>query len=145
MFFGTLSPSSPDPCLVVVCVLLLLFVWLVSSTPCSLFFSLSLRRWGNPNLLRGVWGSPCVSSSWTSSPTSIRTPCPSPSSRSRPAPVFFFAVDCFLVRVFARFWSWSCLASPGVGLGRSVFRLFVVVGNGLACCFCFAFCIVYMH
>ena len=29
---------------------------------CSLFFflSLSLRRWGNPNPLRVVWGSPCV-------------------------------------------------------------------------------------
>ena len=34
-------------------------VWLVSPTPCFLFSSLSLRRWGNPNPLRGVWGSPC--------------------------------------------------------------------------------------
>ena len=27
------------------------FVWLVSSTPCFLVSSVSLRRWGNPNLL----------------------------------------------------------------------------------------------
>ena len=114
MFFGALSPSSPDLCSVVVCVLLLVFVWLVSPTPCFLFFSLSLRRWGNPSPLGGVgFGVPFVF---------LRL---GRALRPRSEPV--------LVRVFARFWSWCCLVSPGVGLGRSVFRLFVVVGNGLAC------------
>ena len=38
------------------------FCMVCSSTPCVLFLSLSLslRRWGNPNPLRVVWGSPCV-------------------------------------------------------------------------------------
>ena len=45
-----MSPSRPDPCLFFICVLLFSFVRWVSSTPCSLFLVLSLRRWGNPNL-----------------------------------------------------------------------------------------------
>ena len=49
-FVWSLSPSSPDPCLFFLYVSLFFsLVWLVSSTPCSLFLSLSLRCWGNPN------------------------------------------------------------------------------------------------
>ena len=111
-----LCPSSPDPYLVFVCVPLLCFVWLFSSTPCFLFSSLSLRRWGNPNPLLGVWGSPCVSSSWTRSPTLIRTSPPSPTPRSPPAPFFFFVVVArFPAWVFSGFlplwWSVSWLCS----------------------------------
>ena len=86
------------------------FVWLVSSPPCSLFFSLPLRRWGNPNPLRGVWGSLCVSSPWTRSATSTRTSSSSTSPQPSPAPVFLllfsFSLDAvarFAVRVFFSF------------------------------------------
>ena len=139
------EPFKPDPCLAVVCVFF--FGGFVDAV-FSLLFSFS-QVLGKPKPPSGFSGSPCVSSSWTSSPTSIRAPCPSPSSRSRPAPVFssciFVAIARFLVRVFAQFWSWCCLVSSGVGLGQSVFRLFVVVGNGLACasvlCFALPVCV----
>ena len=44
--------------------------------------SFSLRCWGNPNPFR-VWVSPCVSSSWPRSPSSIRTSSPTPTPRFR--------------------------------------------------------------
>ena len=52
-------PLGPDPCQPK-CLFVLslsLVVWCVRRRR---FLSFSLRRWGNPNPLRGVWGSPCV-------------------------------------------------------------------------------------
>ena len=83
---GFLSPSSPDPCLVFVCVPSFC-VWLVSSTPC---FSLSLSQaLGKP---KPIWfGFPLVfSSSCTRSPSTTRTLTSARTSRHCPAPVFFF-------------------------------------------------------
>ena len=55
-FIGTLSPSGPDPCLVVVCVPLLLFclVGFVAAV-FSLLFS-SSQALGKPKPPSGVWG-----------------------------------------------------------------------------------------
>ena len=109
-----LSPSSPDPCLVSVCVPFFSCVWFVSSPPCFLLSSLSLRRWGNPNPLRG-FGVPLVfSSSRTRSPTSTRTSRSAPTPRRCPAPAFFFSSSplVFWVGVFS-FWSCRCLFHGG--------------------------------
>ena len=94
--------------------LLVLFLFLYGlfvDAVCVLSLFLSLRRWEPQTFL--VWGSPCVSSSWTRSSPSIRTSSSSPSPRRSPAPVFFFRrrrsfpVRCFFV---------SCLVGVG-GLG----------------------------
>ena len=85
------------------------FVWLVLSTPCFLLFFFFLRRWGNPNPLRGVWGSPCVSSSRPSTTTSIRSSSFSPSPRFPPRLVFFFLVGV-RVGVSLVFFSLLCLS-----------------------------------
>ena len=88
--FGTMSPSRPDPCLFVYLRRPLLFcsVGFVDAVFSLLFLFLSGA--GETQALSGVWGSPCVSSPWTSSPTSIRTSSSSPTPRLCPAPVFSF-------------------------------------------------------
>ena len=122
---GFLSPSSPDPCLVFVCVPPFC-VWFVSSPPCFLLSSLSLRRWGNPNPLWGVWVSPCVSSSRTRSPTSTRTLTSAPTPWPRPALAFFFfsfspsSSLVFLVLVFLGLSWWCCVSSWFVSGGGSL-------------------------
>ena len=114
--FVPLSPSRPDPYSVFVCVRLLFLSGSFRRRRFSL--SRSLSGAGEPQTFL-VWGSPCVSSSWTRSPPSTRTPSSSPTPRHRPAPVFFFfrrrrsfPVRCFLV---------SCLVGVG-GLGGWFFR-----------------------
>ena len=118
-----LSPSRPDPYSVFVCVRLLLLSGSFRRRRFSLSLSRSLSGAGEPQTFL-VWGSPCVSSSWTCSPPSTRTPSSSPTPRHRPAPVFFFfrrrrsfRVRCFLV---------SCFVGVG-GLGG----WFFVPGPGL--------------
>ena len=96
-----------------------LFVDAVCSRSLSLSLSLSLSGAGEPQTFL-VWGSPCVSSTWTRSPPSIRTSSSSPTPRHCPAPVFFFFSSSSLVpgSVFAR------PGSVGVGfLGGCFFFL----------------------
>ena len=93
-----MSPSRPDPYSVFVCVRLLLLSGSFRRRRFSL--SLSLSGAGEPQTFL-VWGSPCVSSSWTRSPPSIRTSSSSPTPRHRPAPVFFFVVARFRLGVFS--------------------------------------------
>ena len=50
LFSGPLSPSRPDPCLASICLSSSFSCMVCSSTPCVLSLSLSLRRWGTPNL-----------------------------------------------------------------------------------------------
>ena len=97
----------------------------------AVFFlsSLSLRRWGNPNPPKGVWGSPCVSSSCSRTPPSTRTSLSTPTPRPSPAPafVFFFcfsfvAVARFPVRVVSRFCPGG-VGFPGGFLGSCLGRL----------------------
>ena len=108
--FSPLSPSRPDLCLLFNC-LSSSFLFLSGTfvdAVVSLLFS-SLRRWGNLNPFRGVWGSPCVSSTWTRSPTSTRTLCSAPSPWPRPAPAcFFFLSSLSIVGMVA-----LGLVSPG--------------------------------
>ena len=115
-------PLRPDPLFALVFVVpSFSFSGCLGCSPTS-FFSLFLflSGAGEPQTPFGVWGSPCVSSSRTRTPTSIRTSCSAPLAKSCPAPVFFF----FFV-VVARWY----------GGGRlrlcSGFSRFVVVG----CCF----------
>ena len=85
--------------------------------------SLSLSGAGEPQTFL-VWGSPCVSSSWTRSSPSIRTSSSSPSPRRSPAPVFFFlvvvarfrfGVFSFLVlSVLVVWWVYSVLVFVGL-------------------------------
>ena len=85
-----------------------------SSTPCVFSLSLSLSGAGEPQTFL-VWGSPCVSSTWTRSPTSIRTSSSSLSPRHRSRTCFFFFSRrrrSFSVWCFPR----SCLVGVG-GLG----------------------------
>ena len=123
-----LSPSRPDPCMNVVGVLFF-FLCLVCSRRRFPLLLLSPRRWGNPNPSWG-FGVPLVfSSSRPHSRTSTRSPRSTSTPRSLPRPVFFFrssfALGC------GRFVSW-CLVLGGQVLGRSVFRLGVLVGFGPA-------------
>ena len=114
--FVPLSPSRPGPYSVFVCVRLLFLSGSFRRRRFSL--SRSFSGAGEPQTFL-VWGSPCVSSSWTRSPPSTRTPSSSPTPRHRPAPVFFFFV------VVARFrfgvFLVSCLVGVG-GLGGWLFR-----------------------
>ena len=90
LFSGPLSPSRPDPCLASICLSSFFLVWFVRRRRVFSFsFSLSLSGAGEPQTFL-VWGSPCVSSTWTRSPPSIRTSSSSPTPRHCPAPVFFF-------------------------------------------------------
>ena len=105
-----LSPSSPDPCLVFVCVPLFLVSGLFRRRrvfSCLLFLSGA----GETQTPFGGFGVPLVfSSSRTRSPTSTRTSRSAPTPRPRPAPVFFFSSSSlvFWVGVFS-FWSCRCL------------------------------------
>ena len=120
MIFKPFKPRPVFGCFLYVS-LIFSFVWLVSSTPCFLFSS--LRRLGNPNPLRGVWGSPCVSSSWTRSPIPTRTLSSATTPWPRPAPVFFFRrrrffffwFGCFLgfCPCVGRFF--GCVFGPSLG------------------------------
>ena len=92
LFSGLLSPSRPDTCLVFICLSSSFSCMVCSSTPCAL--SLSLSGAGESQTFL-VWGSPCVSSTWTRSPPSIRTSSSSPTPKHCPAPVFLF---CFFRR-----------------------------------------------
>ena len=72
---------------------LLLFGMLAADVFLSFFLSLSLSLSGAGETQApfGVWVSPSVSSSWTRTPSSTRTSCSAPLTRSSPArPVFFF-------------------------------------------------------
>ena len=91
MLFG-LVPFRTSPLFALVFVVLSFFsfCWDVRRRRFYLCFPFSLRCWGNPNPFR-VWVSPCVSSSWPRSPSSIRTPCTAPTSRFPPRLVFFFS------------------------------------------------------
>ena len=117
-------PLRSAPCLLDVCVpsLFLLFGTFADDV---FFLSFSLSGAGETQTPCGVWVSPCVSSSWTRTPTSIRTLSSSPSPRSCPAPVFFF---------FSLSSSLAGMVVFGLGLsglGVSVLRL---VGWFLCCC-----------
>ena len=91
-----------------------LFVW--SRRRRSLFLSLSLRRWGNPNPLRGVWGSPCVLSFLDA--VYVFNPYVFLFTYTKASPrtcffffLFFVAVARFLVVVVLGLW-WLLSASP---------------------------------
>ena len=132
--FVPLSPSRPDPCLASICLSPFFSCMVCSSTPCvfSFFFSLSLRHWETQTPF-GWFGVPLVfSSSSTRSPTSTRTSCWTPTPRHCPAPVFFLfrRRSLFAGSVFLSFLVWVLVGFSVVGFGRSVFRLFVVVGHG---------------
>ena len=120
-------PLRPDPLFALVFVVpSFSFSGCLGCSPTS-FFSLFLflSGAGEPQTPFGVWGSPCVSSSWTRTPTSIRTSCSAPLARSCPAPAFFFffssssfagmvAVGCVCVRFFFffRFVVLGCCSWP---------------------------------
>ena len=63
----------------------------------NFFFSLS-QALGKPKPPSGVWGSPCVSSSCTSTPPSTRTSCSTPTPRPRPRTCFFFPSSSLVFR-----------------------------------------------
>ena len=81
----------------------------------SLFLSLSLRRWGNPNPLRGVWGSPCVLSFLDAVYVFNPYVFPFTYTKASPRTCFFFpflvAAARFLVVVVLGLW-WLLSASP---------------------------------
>ena len=83
------------------------FVWFVRRRRALSVLSLSLylSSAGKHKPPSGFWGSPCVSSPWTSSSTSIRTSSPSHTPRLRPAPFFspFFFLFVVVARLPARF------------------------------------------
>ena len=83
--------------------------------------SLSLRRWGNPNPLRGVWGSPCVSASWPRSSSWIRTPCSASTPRLRPRTCVFFFFRVVVVRWLCGGRSRFCSVSLGLAVCVVVF------------------------
>ena len=87
VYFVSLSPSRPDPCLVCICLSSSCSCMVCSSTPC---FSLSLFSGAGEPQTFMVWGSPCVSTSWTRSPPSTRTSSSSHSPRHRSRTCFFF-------------------------------------------------------
>ena len=99
LFFWFFEPFTTRPVSGFYLLVLFLFLYgLFVDAVCSL--SLSLSGAGEPQTFL-VWGSPCVSSSWTRSSPSIRTSSSSPSPRRSPAPVFFFRRRRFRFGVFS--------------------------------------------
>ena len=90
------------------------FVWLVSSTPCFLLFSFSLRRWGNPNLF-GLGFPLCFRG---------HALAPRPVLRGRHLlpghlpHLFFFFSDA--VRLSGGGWSWLVVVALGLSLSLSL-------------------------
>ena len=106
-------------------------VWFVSSPPVFLLFSLSLRRWGNPNPLWGVWGSPCVL--FLPHTLSFHDPYFKVRTYTKASPrscLFFFP---FVVVVVARFRFGVC---SSLSCGCRFFLVGVFSASGL----CFSLC-----
>ena len=147
--FCSFEPFTTRPVSVFYLLVLFFSCLVLSSTPClSLSLCLSLSGAGETQTFL-VWVSPCVSSTWTRSSTSIRTSSPTPTPRFRSRSCFFFVffrrrsrwvVSSVLVFGGGRgsglfscgWWSWFGLRCSLVLLHLSCFRQNSVAGNPAA-------------